>query len=578
MSSDPKLQLGFQGFARNFLDPATPMTVIGEGSVGGKAQGLLSIRKALYEGIRSSEFSDITVDIPALVVLRTGVFRNFINNNHLEEVIATETSIEKISRVFKQAEMPFEVLGDLRALIENVHSPLAIRSSSLLEDTANEPFAGIYETKMIPNNKYDPDARFRQLIDAIKFVYASTYTEKARQYRQLTGHTDSDEAMAVIIQETVGKRSANRFYPELSGVMRSYNYYAMKPAVPTDGVISLALGLGKTIVDGGVSWSYSPAYPMVEPPFVSVDKLLEATQTKFWAVNMGDVITYEPFKETEYMIQESITEADEDGNLYQLVSTYDPASERLMPGVGMKGARALTFAPLLVLKTLPFNELATRVLKICEASTGVAVEAEFAMTFNPNRFSLLQVRPMTVPSAEVHLADKDLVGEDVLAAAEIILGNGSVSNIRDIVFVKSETFDIMATDKVVPELVQMNRKLLNEGKPYLLIVYGRLGTTDPWTGISINWEQVAGAKVIVEATRDDVKVELSQGAHYFLNLINLGVKYFTLPAAGSHKVDWDWLSRQPVKEETTFLKHIELKKPLKILVDGLSGKGVIKKP
>jgi hypothetical protein len=277
----------------------------------------------------------------------------------------------------------------------------------------------------------------------------------------------------------VGKRFSERFYPELSGVMRSYNYYAMKPAIPTDGVISLALGLGKTIVDGGISWSYSPAYPMVEPPFVSVDKLMEATQTKFWSVNMGDVIDYEPFKETEYMIQESIAEADEDGSLYHLVSTYDPISERLMPGMGMKGARALTFAPLLVLKTLPFNDLACRVLRICEKSTGVAVEAEFAMIFNPNRFSLLQVRPMTVPTAEVHLTEKDLEGEDVLAAANIILGNGSVSNIRDIVYVKTETFDLMSTEKVVPELVQMNRQLLDLGKPYLLIVYGRLGTTDP---------------------------------------------------------------------------------------------------
>ena len=553
------------------------MTVIGDGLVGGKARGLVSIRKALHDGLNPIYFPDITVDIPALVVLRTEVFRDFIRSNHLEETLTKETSTDKIIRAFQQAEMPFEVLGDLRALIENVHSPLAIRSSSLLEDTANEPFAGIYETKMIPNNKYDPDARFRQLIDAIKFVYASTFTEKARQYRQLTGHKDGDEEMAVIIQEMVGKRFSERFYPELSGVMRSYNYYAMKPAIPTDGVISLALGLGKTIVDGGVSWSYSPAYPMVEPPFVSVDKLMEATQTKFWSVNMGDVIDYEPFKETEYMMQESIAEADEDGSLYHLVSTYDPISERLMPGVGMKGARALTFAPLLVLKTLPFNDLACRVLRICEKSTGVAVEAEFAMTFNPNRFSLLQVRPMTVPTAKVHLTEKDLEGEDVLAAANIILGNGSVSNIRDIVYVKTETFDLMSMEKVVPELVQMNRQLLDLGKSYLLIVYGRLGTTDPWTGISINWEQVAGAKVIVEATRDDVKVELSQGSHYFLNLINLGVMYFTLPAGGPHKVDWNWLSRQPVKEETTYLKHIELKMPLKILVDGLSGKGVIKK-
>jgi hypothetical protein len=578
IEKDIAFQMGFTGFNRNFLDPATPMSVIGKGNLGGKAQGLASIRRTLHESIPLGLFPEISVDIPALVVLRTGVFDSFLLGAGLDSSTLTELSQDRIIRTFQQAEMPFEVLGDLRALIENVHTPLAIRSSSLLEDAAHEPFAGIYETKMIPNAVFDPDARFRQLIDAIKFVYASTFSEKARQYRQLTGHKEGDEKMAVVIQEMVGTRHSTRFYPELSGVMRSYNYYPMKPALPADGVVSLALGLGKTIVDGGVAWSYSPAYPMVEPPFVSVDKLLEATQTKFWAVNMGDVTGYEPFKETEYMVQESIAEADEDGTLYHLASTYDPVAERLLPGTGVRGPRALTFSPLLVLKTLPFNDLALKVLRVCEKSVGAPVEVEFAMTFDPNRFSLLQVRPMTVPSGEVHLTDEDLEGENVLAAAEIVLGNGIVKDVHDIVYVKTETFDLMNTDRVVPELVQMNRKLLEQRKPYLLVVYGRLGTTDPWTGISINWEQVAGAKAIVEATREDVKVELSQGSHYFLNLINLGVMYFTLPAGGVHKVDWDWLNQQQAIEETTYLRHIELTKPLLIKVDGKSAKGVILKP
>lgn len=568
----------FEAFKRNFLDADTPISCIGGGGLGGKAQGLASIRTALLSGLKLQDFPGIQVEIPRLVVLCTDAFDAFMRAERLREIADSDASFERIAHVFQKAAMPFEVLGDLRALIDNVHIPLAVRSSSLLEDSAHAPFAGVYETKMIPNHQFDPDERFRHLLEAIKFVYTSTYSPKAKEYRQLTGCTNQDEKMAVVIQEIVGKRYYRSFYPELSGVARSFNYYPVAPARPEDGMVSLALGLGKTIVDGGIAWVYSPSYPGSQPPFNSPADLLDASQRGFWAVNMGAGLEYDPTRETEYMLQQNLPAAEEDGTLRYLASTYDPDSDRLVPGIGQRGARALTFAPLLVLKELPFNDLVTRILHLCEQSVGSAVEIEFAMTFDPHRFCLLQVRPMTVPAEDVHLTDAELTTGNVLAASNIVLGNGVVSDIVDIVFTRPERFDIINTPAVVPELAELNHNLLAQHRPYLLIVFGRLGTTNPTMGIPISWEQVNGARVIVEATRENVKVELSQGTHYFLNLINLGVKYFSLPLSSPYQIDWQWLGAQPVVEQTEFLTHIQLSKPVTVKVDGRKGKGVIYRP
>lgn len=571
-------RFSFEDFNRNFLDPAVPLSCIGGGSVGGKAQGLASVRAALQSGLDHKEFPGIQVEIPRFAVLRTDAFDSFMQGEGLQTLVDSNAPLERIAHAFQNAEMPFEVLGDLRALIDNVHTPLAVRSSSLLEDSARAPFAGIYETKMIPNHQFDPDERFRHLIEAIKFVYTSTYSQKAKEYRKLTGYTNRDEKMAVVIQEMVGKRYIQSFYPELAGVARSFNYYPVAPAHPEDGMVSLALGLGKTIVDGGTAWVYSPSFPESQPPFNSPAELLDASQRQFWAVNMGGDLQYDPSGETEYMIHQNIRVAEEDGVLQYLTSTYDRESDRLVPGISFRGPRALTFAPLLVLRELPFNNLVNRVLQVCEQSVGSAVEIEFAMTFNPHRFCLLQVRPMMIPSEEVNLSESELTGENVLAASDIVLGNGKVDDILDIVFTRPEKFDIINTPAVVPELAAINSKLLDQHEPYLLIVFGRLGTTNPTMGIPISWEQVNGAQVIVEATRENVKVELSQGTHYFLNLINLGVKYFSLPLSSPFQVDWKWLAAQSVVEQTDYLTHVELSAPLSVKVDGRKGKGVIFKP
>jgi hypothetical protein len=560
---------------RGFLNPEKPFSQIGGGELGGKANGLFSIRNLLKSEIGPDKHPEIHLDIPSLAVIGTDVFDDFMQSNHLDEIAHSDQHDSRITQMFQKANLPFEVLGDLRALVNQVQSPLAIRSSSLLEDSRSKPFAGVYATKMVPNNNYNPDIRFQHLIEAIKFVYASTFSQNAKDYRTAIGHGVEDEKMAVIIQEVVGKRYHKRFYPELSGVARSYNYYPMGSARPEDGIVSLALGLGKTIVDGGRCWSYSPVLPKIQPPFGSIQELLKETQTEFWAVNMGEPLILDPSLETEYLLLENLTIAERDDTLQLLVSTYSPLSNRLSVGMGFEGPRALTFAPILVLEKMQLNGLICDLLEVCSSALNTPVEIEFAMTFNPYRLGFLQVRALEEFKSEIPVVGEELVGENVLVATENALGNGIVDCLYDVVYTKPESFSLKHTSAIVPELEHINRKLLNEGRPYLLIVLGRLGTTDPWLGIPINWGKISGARVVVEATQDNVRVELSQGSHFFHNIMSLGVLYFTLPINTPYHVDWEWLRQQPVVEETTFLSHVKLAQSLQVKVDGRVSRGVI---
>ncbi len=565
-------------FDRRFYVPGNPVTCIGRGAYGSKAQGLVTMHSILGQSFKPADFGGITIDVPTLTILCTDVFDAFMQQNDLYDLANSNLPDDRIAYAFQRADLPFEILGDLNALAADVQSPLAVRSSSMLEDTIHAPFAGVYATKMIPNNQYDPDARFRQLAEAIKFVYASTYCKVAKDYRRAVGRSAGEEKMAVIIQEVVGKRHDERFYPEVSGVARSYNYYPVKPARPENGVVNLALGLGKTIVDGSMTWAYSMAYPKVEPPFNSVEKLLEETQTEFWAVNMGDAPAYDPIKETEYLLRGNLMNADKDGTLRYIASTYNPQSGRLHIGTGIRGPRALNFAPLLVLNDPPLNDLLVSLLEVCEQALSDPVEIEFAMTFNPHRFGFLQVRPMTIAKGGAPLSEADLKGDNILASSTTVLGNGVISDIQDIVYVKPECFEMRHTPDIAQELEKLNDRLAGESRSYLLVVLGRLGTSDPWLGIPVRWAQISGARVVIEATQENVKVELSQGSHYFHNIISRGVKYFSHSYRDPYPLDWDWLNAQNLVEETTFLRHVRLTSPLKILVDGRSGRGVIYKP
>jgi hypothetical protein len=569
-------------FDRKFWDGTFRFTRLGRGALGGKASGLAFTKDLLAGPLGSSDLAGLEVSVPTMAVIATDSFDQFVARNRLNQLPFDELPDDRIGKAFQQSELPIDLLGDLRALSQQIKTPLAVRSSSLLEDALDHPFAGVYATKMIPNNQFDADTRFRRLVEAIKFVYASTYFREARDYIRSIGRQPANEKMAVILQEVVGRRHGDRFYPDLSGIARSYNFYAAPPAVPEQGVVNLALGLGKTIVDGGVSWTYSPAYPQKPAPFGSVDELMVGTQTEFWAVNMGKPPAYDPVSEIEYMVRAGIRDAEADETLRFVASTYDVARDRVVPGTGSPGARILDFAPLLQLERFPLNQLVKALLAAAEEALHAKVEIEFAATIEEPRnaaprfrLGFLQVRPMFVPADVVEVAAEDLLREDAIVASDRVMGNGIEPGIHDIVFVPPETFSAMQTPQIAQQLEGINRKLSDEHRPYLLIGFGRWGSSHPSLGIPVNWSQVSGARVLVEATLPQMNVELSQGSHFFHNLSSFRASYFMVRHDGPYPIRWQWLNRQTIVSQTELVRHVHVNPPLLIRVDGRSGRGVV---
>lgn len=571
---------GVPVFDRHALSEAGSLARIGEGELGGKAAGLKYIRDEILPKLDSGLTEGFEIRVPSFVVLPTGVFEEFMEINDLYPVALSNRPNNRIAHAFQQAQIPPQYVGDLRALISTIQRPLAVRSSSLLEDALEHPFAGVYATKMIPNNEIDVDSRFRRLIEAIRFVWASTFFEESKAYMRAIDHDMRNERMAVIIQEVVGHRFGERFYPHLSGVARSYNYYPTGQCTPEDGVVNLALGLGKTIVDGGRAWSYSPVAPKAPPPFNNTADLLRNTQTRFWAVNMGPPPVPDPIEETECMVREDLRVAEKDRTLDYLVSSYDAGSDRLYPGVSGKGARALTFAPLLGSRLIPFNDVVEHLVTVSTEMQGQPVELEFAATLDPTdvlpiTLGYLQVRPMRLADGDIEVEPTEMTGPSVVLASDNVLGNGRLDELRDVVFVKRDGFDRAQTQRIAMEVDEINRTLVNEGRTYALIGFGRWGTSDPWLGIPIVWGQISGARVIVEATLPDIQPDPSQGSHFFHNVLSFQILYITVEHDGLWPIDWDWLERQPRVAETEHVLHVRTEYPLTIKVDGGNRRGVI---
>jgi hypothetical protein len=568
-------------FDRKFWDGTFRCTQIGTGSLGGKANGLVFIKDLLTQQLNPGSFSDVDISVPAMAVIATDCFDQFMAQNRLADLPLPEMPDARIAHAFQKADLPMELLGDLRALTLQVKTPLAIRSSSLLEDALGRPFAGVYATKMIPNNQPDPDSRFRRLVEAIKVVYASTYFREARDYRA-SGVATTDEKMAVIIQEVVGLRRGERFYPDIAGVGRSYNYYALDPARPEDGVVTLALGLGKTIVDGGVAWSFSPAYPQKPPPFASVDEMLDGTQRDFWAVNMGKPPAYDPVSETEYLVHANLSDAEADGVLDLLASTYDPSRDRVVPGTGSTGPRILNFAPMLVQERFPITDLVKALIVAAERTLNTKVEIEFALSLPEQigeqrraRMGFLQVRSTMVSNEVVDVTIEELGDSRAIIASDRVIGNGIADDIADVVFVRPETFSPMSTPTIAQDLEIVNRYLQHENRPFVLIGFGRWGSSHPSLGIPVDWSQISGARTIVEATLPEMNVELSQGSHFFHNLSSFRTNYFMVQQGGRGRINWDWLNRQPIVHETELIRHVRPAETLSVRVDGRSRRGVI---
>ena len=563
-------------FDRRFFTGASCISRLGEGALGGKASSLVRVDQRILPGLDADRFPGWQVQVPRMVVLGTDLFEQFLDHNDLRELALSDLPDDRIAHAFVQAALPTLQLGDLRALASEVHTPLAVRSSSLLEDALEHPFAGVYATKMIPNNAAGADARFRALTDAIKLVWASTFFAAAKAYARSIGKTVADERMAVLVQEVVGSRRGDRFYPTLSGVARSWNYYPTGPAEPEQGLLSLALGLGRTIVDGGVAWTVSPAFPSRPMPFGSTGELLRGTQTRFWAVHMGRS-ERDPLRETEFMVQPDLAAAEYDDSLRHVASTL--AGDRLVPGVGRDGPRALNFAPILGMDGIPLVDLVKDLLRLSEAELGGPVEIEFAVDLDPRRglparFGFLQVRPMAVQGGGVELPEADLSGDDVLLASRQALGNGVLDDIADVVFVDPDTFAAARTPVMADEVEAADLRL--QGTPYLLIGFGRWGSSDPWLGVPVDWSRISGARVIVEAGIPGMSPDPSQGSHFFQNLIAFGTLYLTVRSGST--IDWQRLKAAPSVHTGAFVRHVRLERPLRIVADGRNRRAVVTAP
>ncbi len=567
-------------FERKFWGGTFCCTQIGSGSLGGKAAGLVLIKDLLTEQIPPESSPDIEINVPTMAVIATDCFDQFMAQNRLAGLPFADMPDDRIAHEFQKADLPMELLGDLLALTLEVKSPLAVRSSSQLEDAIKHPFAGVYATKMIPNNQFDSDTRFRRLVEAIKFVYASTYFREARDYRTASG--TPEEKMSVILQEVVGQRRGHRFYPDIAGVARSYNFYAIEPARPEDGLITLALGLGKTIVDGGIAWTFSPAYPKKPPPFASVEELLKNTQKEFWAINMGKPPAYDPVNETEYLVHANLADAEADEALDFVASTYDSERDRVVPGTGSRGPRILNFAPALIYEVFPLNNLLRALLQASERALNAKVEIEFAITLHGRRgerpgarLGFLQVRSMVVSDQVVDVEIEDLTDPGAVIASDMVMGNGIVEDIQDIVFVKPEKFSPSYTAVIAEQLGSVNRELQQLHRPYVLIGFGRWGSSHASLGIPVDWSQISGARAIVEATLPEMNVELSQGSHFFHNLSSFRASYFMVQHGRRFGINWDWLCSQPVVGETELICHVHPGEKLSVRVDGRTARGII---
>jgi len=554
---------------------------IGTGALGGKSQGLRLIHEEILSRFDPEEFPEVTVRVPHAVVIATDVFETFVERNCLWEMARADQPDSRVAQAFQDAELPFEIVDDLHGLIAVMRTPLALRPSSLLEETLDRPFPAVYTTKMIPNNEPTDEARYRRLVSGLKLVWASAFFADSIVSRRAAGLEADSERMAVVVQEVIGQPHGERYYPTVSGLARSHNYYPTPGNKPEDGVVSLALGLGKTIIDDGHSWGYCPQRPTAPPPFKSMRDLLKYTQTNFWAVNMGQLPPHDPTRETECLVRSAIGDAEGDGTLKFLASTYDAASDRLQPGLGGKGPRVLTFAPLLGSRTIPFYQVMTRLVELSREVAGTEVEIEIAADLDPKsglpmQLDFLQMRPMMGAGEQFPVEESDLQAEGALVASDDCLGHGARADLEDVVYIRPQTFDRARTRSIAAELEAVNRGLVEEGRHGIYIGLGRWGTTDDRFGVPVRWGQISAARVIVEATLPDVPTDLSQGTHFFHRLLNFHVLYMSVEHDGPYPIDWDWLDSQPAVWESRQVRHVRVETPLEVRVDGATRRGFIR--
>ena len=569
-------------YQKERFDEYSNFARIGDGSLGGKGRGLAFIG-AMVKRYPKLEHDHFAVTIPKTVVICTDIFDEFMETNELYPVVLSEVDDETILKYFLRASLPARLIEDLMAFFDVVKSPIAVRSSSLLEDSHYQPFAGIYSTYMVPKleDKYD---MLRTLSDAIKAVYASVFYRDSKAYMTATSNLIDQEKMAIVLQEVVGNRYNDRFYPTISGVARSLNFYPIGNEKAEDGIANIALGLGKYIVDGGQTLRFSPRHPHNILQMSTMDFALRETQTRFYALDLKNLADQFSVDDSFNLLRLNLKDADADGSLKFIVSTYDPYDQVIRDGYYPGGRKILSFVNVLQHEVFPLADTLDQILHVGQDEMGRPIEIEFAVNIDPQNpgfatFYLLQVRPI-VDNKEVMEEDLTLVEqEDTILTSTSVLGHGIVTDVQDIIYVKTGAFCSSNNQSIAYDIEKMNRQFTGEEKNYVLVGPGRWGSSDSWLGIPVKWPHISNARVIVECGLENYRVDPSQGTHFFQNLTSFGVGYFTInPFKGDGWFDEGYLNSLPAVEETEYLRHVRFDKPVVIKMDGKKSLGVVLKP
>ena len=576
-------------YQKERFDEYSNFARIGDGSLGGKGRGLAFIG-AMVKRYPKLEHEHFAVTIPKTVVICTDIFDEFMETNELYPVALSDVDDETILKYFLRASLPARLIEDLMAFFDVVKSPIAVRSSSLLEDSHYQPFAGIYSTYMVPKleDKYD---MLRTLSDAIKAVYASVFYRDSKAYMTATSNLIDQEKMAIVLQEVVGNRYNDHFYPTISGVARSLNFYPIGNEKAEDGIANIALGLGKYIVDGGQTLRFSPRHPHNILQMSTMDFALRETQTRYYALDLKNLAEQFSVDDSFNLLRLNLKDADADGSLKFIVSTYDPYDQIIRDGYYPGGRKILSFVNVLQHDVFPLADTLDQILHVGQEEMGRPIEIEFAVNIDPMKteqsrggsptatFYLLQIRPI-VDNKEVMEEDLTLVEQkDTILSSTSVLGHGIVTDMQDIIYVKTGAFNSANNQLIAYDIEKMNRGFTAEEKNYVLVGPGRWGSSDSWLGIPVKWPHISNARVIVECGLENYRVDPSQGTHFFQNLTSFGVGYFTInPFKGDGWFDEEYLNSLPAVEETEYLRHVHFDKPIVIKMDGKKSLGVVLKP
>ena len=570
-------------FEAQAFDTDSEFLKIGNGSLGGKARGLAFFSAWLHRRPDlTDQFSSIEIAVPKTLVLTTEVFEEFMAANRLKEVVNEVIPDDAVVRVFGEAKFPEHVLAQLNAFLSTATCPLAVRSSSLLEDAQFRAYAGLYKTFMLSNDHKDQSCRLNQLIDAIRMVYASTYFQAPRSFSRRVGNRIEEEKMAIIIQQIVGDRQGDFFYPAISGVAQSHNYYPFSRMTPEDGIATIALGLGKAVMEGGQSLRFSPRHPSLLPQRSTVDDILQNCQRRFYAVKMGTPVCRLGTDESTTLVEREIMDAANEYPVMQLSGTYDANEHRIRETTHSRGLKVLTFAAVLKFNLFPLAGILERLLALGQEGMGCPVEMEFCVDLPSKqdrkpRLAVLQIRPM---GAKEELTPVQITSDDIAAAmctSHQALGNTVNSHMCDVVYVKHHAFDPAKSREVAHQISKINKSLTAGGRKFILIGPGRWGSADPWLGIPVGWDDICGVGAIVETIHPLVQVEPSHGSHFFHNITTLGINYLNVGHHPSDHLDRQWIEALPVETDTGYILHFTARQPLIMKVDGRRSQGVILK-